>query len=143
MFPLDAFFSTRLRIILIAQKYVRDVHVHVHFCSLGTVLFPVPDVFRGNGFSWSRASKIGSRRPLGRSGSKDTESPDFVPLRPCFGVTGTLFPRRLQKRLLLPKGFQNRVPFPSESLYSRSYGQYKVPPLTATLQRLPALWHTC
>ena len=41
----------------------------------------------------------------------------------------TLFPRRLQKHLLLPKGCQNRVSRASNSLYSRSYSHYKVPPL--------------
>jgi len=95
------------------------------------------------GFSSSRASKIGYRHPPDRPGSKDTESADFVSVQPCSGVTGTLFPRRLQKRLLLPKGFQNRVWTPSNSLYSRSYSQYTVPPLPATVPRQPAGEHRC
>jgi len=84
------------------------------------------------GFSCSRASKIDNRRPPEAPGSRDK----FVTLRSYSAATetsrpphNTLFPRRLQKHLLLPKGCQNRVSGPSNSLYSRRYGQNKVPPL--------------
>jgi len=98
------------------------------------------------GFSCSGASKIDNRRPPGRSGSRDK----FVTLRSYSAATETLrpphhtlFPRILQKHLLLPKGCQNRYLRASNSLYSRSYGQYKVPPLSGAVPRQPAGEHTC
>jgi len=70
------------------------------------------------------AFKINNRHPPEALGSRDK----FVSLRPYSAATETfrpphhtLFPRRLHKHLLLPKGCQNRYLRASNSLYSRRY----------------------
>eukprot|EP00588_Corethron_pennatum_P017090 CAMPEP_0194304842 /NCGR_PEP_ID=MMETSP0171-20130528/2451_1 /TAXON_ID=218684 /ORGANISM="Corethron pennatum, Strain L29A3" /LENGTH=85 /DNA_ID=CAMNT_0039056213 /DNA_START=690 /DNA_END=944 /DNA_ORIENTATION=- len=52
---------------------------------------------RGIGFSWSRASKIGYRRPPGRSGSKDTDRGNFVSLRLFSGATQHALPTTIEE----------------------------------------------
>ena len=66
-FPCNEFLSTRLRIIFITQKYVPNLHVHVHLPLLGTVLFPVTYVFRCTHGKVVRDKKIENFQRLSRA----------------------------------------------------------------------------
>ena len=126
--------ARRSRALLFFKKIQKYVQNTLNFCFM--FFFRVqkrvrfvskmisPDRYRKltlNGFFRLGASKIGYWRLLGWSRSRDK----FVTLWSYSAATETfrpphhtLFPRRLQKHLLLPKGCQNRYLRASNSLYS-------------------------
>ena len=117
---------------------------------LSGTLFPGRSgALTGIGFSWSRPSKIGYRYPRGRYGYGDTDDGDFGRFRFVPAVfwrhrdaLPTTNEGHCRKRLLLAKGFQNRVSFSHNSVYSRSYTKYKVSAVRTTVHCPTAPYHT-